>query len=64
MFQIKMVLLSVSGQNGDKSDRQQTKRRQVVTATTAVKTATIPLVKTAKMLENGNNKSLCLKLGS
>ena len=63
----------VSGQVGDKSSRRHPSRRQVESATsnsattavnsatTAVKSATNALVKSATMIENGNNESLKLR---
>ena len=63
----------VSGQVGDKSTRRHPSRRQVESATsnsattavnsatTAVKSATNALVKSATMIENGNNESLKLR---
>ena len=64
---------AVSGQVGDKSTRRHPSRRQVESATsnsattavnsatTAVKSATNALVKSATMIENGNNESLKLR---
>ena len=64
---------SLSGQVGDKSSRRHPSRRQVESATsnsattavnsatTAVKSATNALVKSATMIENGNNESLKLR---
>ena len=66
-------ILAVSGQVGDKSSRRHPSRRQVESATsnsattavnsatTAVKSATNALVKSATMIENGNNESLKLR---